>query len=513
VAEDDWSRGLYHRPEERRKGGAGPYFLASLMLLALLLLCGTAFLLVRALLPDRSPGLLPVFVTWTPSAAPLAAETQPTVQPTEPGSTGGFETRPNQATVSVDPEQGPVNTLVTVSGQGWWPGEPVFIFLRSAAEGEGRGYSYAAAVADEWGNIRTALTFPNEMRWVGQEWADVIARGTRSGEEANTRFHLIAPTATNTPLPPTVPPTRAPTDTPLPTATPLPTPAPEMVISDWRGEYFDNPDLRGDPVLVRNDEAIDLNWGLGSPEDGIPADRFSARWTRSLYFDGGSYLFAAMADDGVRFWIDDQLVVDEWHDSTQETYTVEVDLAAGEHALLVEYYENLGGAAIYLNWAPIEPPTPTPNPPPAELPTSLPEPTAGLIPTSTILPPPFDAWWGEYFDNVSLEGDPVLARLDPEVDFDWGLGSPGDGVPADDFSARWIRQIWVPAGTYRYSLEVDDGARLWVDGNLLIDAWPATIGNVYAVETTMSEGTHTLQVEYFEITIEARIHLWSEAVP
>jgi hypothetical protein len=205
--------------------------------------------------------------------------------------------------------------------------------------------------------------------------------------------------------------------------------------------------------------------------------------------------------------------VDEWHDSTQETYTVEVNLAAGEHALVLEYYENLGGAAIYLNWAPIEPPTPAPNPPPEELPTSLPEPTAGLVPTSTVLPPPSDAWWGEYFDNISLEGDPVLARLDPEVDFDWGLGSPGDSVPADDFSARWNRQTWVPSGTYRYSLEVDDGARLWLDGNLLIDAWPATIGNVYTVETTMSEGAHTLEVEYFEVTIEARIHLWSEAVP
>jgi hypothetical protein len=345
------------------------------------------------------------------------------------------------------------------------------------------------------------------MRWVGQEWADVIARGTRSGKEASTRFNLIAPTATDTPVPPTATPTRAPTDTPAPTATPLPTdtpqptPTPETIITAWRGEYFANAELQGDPILIRNDEVIDLNWGLGSPAEGIPADRFSARWTQWLYFDEGSYLFAMMADDGVRFWIDDQLVVDEWHDSSQETYTVEVDLAAGEHALALEYYENLGGAAIYLNWAPIEPPT------------SMPEPTAGLIPTSTVLPPPSDAWWGEYFDNVSLEGDPVLTRIDPEVDFDWGLGSPGDGVPRNDFSARWTRQTWVPAGTYRYSLEVDDGARLWVDGNLLIDAWPATIGNVYTAETTMSDGIHTLQVEYFEITVDARIHLWSEAIP
>jgi len=54
----------------------------------------------------------------------------------------------------------------------------------------GRGFSYAAAVADDAGNIRTAFTFPNEARWVGQAWADVIGRGTRSSMEAITPVYI-----------------------------------------------------------------------------------------------------------------------------------------------------------------------------------------------------------------------------------------------------------------------------------------------------------------------------------
>jgi hypothetical protein len=200
-----------------------------------------------------------------------------------------------------------------------------------------------------------------------------------------------------------------------------------------------------------------------------------------------------MADDGVRLWIDGDLVLDEWHDSTQETYTVDVHLSAGEHALHLEFYENLGGARIYLDWAWSEPPTATPAP----------------LPTDT---PPADVWWGEYFDNVYLDGLPVLTREDPELGFNWGTGSPGEGVPVDDFSARWTRQVWAPSGTYRFYLEADDGARFWVDGELIIDAWPANIGEIYSVEIYLPEGNHLLKVEYFEVTVDARILVWGETV-
>ena len=96
------------------------------------------------------------------------------------------------------------------------------------------------------------------------------------------------------------------------------------------------------------------------------------------------------------------------------------------------------------------------------------------------------------------------------MNFDWGAGSPGEGVPPDSFSARWTREVWVAGGAYRVFLEVDDGARLWIDGQLLIDAWHIATGETYVVEIDLADGIHTMKVEYFEEFLDARIHLWAE---
>jgi hypothetical protein len=477
------SQEFYPGQRGESRGGAG-YAVVFLMLLALAVLCVAGFLVVRLLLPGSSPAILPKFETWTPSPTAGTLEPSPTALPPTPVL--------GEAMVSINPEQGYINTLVTVTGQGWWPGEPVFVFLRSKEEGDGRGYSYAAAVADEQGNMRTALTFPNELRWIGQEWADVIARGTRSGREASTRFTLVAPTPTATQPPPTPRPTLLPTHTPLPTNTPLPTatpeptftPTPELVITDWRGEYYANPTLAGEPVLVRNDVNIDFNWGEGSPDPRVPIDRFSARWTRQLRFSAGSYQFVVSADDGVRLWIDSQLLIDQWHDGPFTPYVAEIDLAKGRHTLQLEYYENFGGAAVELTWDRSDRPTATPTSQP-----SLP-----------------GTWHGEYYDNPDLSGQPVFAREDAEVDFDWGLNSPGDGIPADNFSVRWTQDMWMEAATYRFRLQVDDGVRFWVDGALLVDEWHPNAQETYRADLYLPAGVHRFKIEYNELSYEASIH-------
>ena len=73
-------------------------------------------------------------------------------------------------------------------------------------------------------------------------------------------------------------------------------------ISEWRGEYFDNRNLEGEPALIRNDKEIDFNWKDGAPSSSLPANNFSARWTRSLHFEAAIYRFAIRIDDGVRLW-------------------------------------------------------------------------------------------------------------------------------------------------------------------------------------------------------------------
>jgi hypothetical protein len=64
----------------------------------------------------------------------------------------------------------------------------------------------------------------------------------------------------------------------------------------------------------------------------------------------GRYRFSAHADDGVRVRVDGVLIIDEWHDSADELYQAEIDLAYGTHTLVVEYYEQTGGARVGLEW-------------------------------------------------------------------------------------------------------------------------------------------------------------------
>ncbi len=118
----------------------------------------------------------------------------------------------------------------------------------------------------------------------------------------------------------------------------------------WRGEYFRNKALAGTPALVRSDEQINFDWYTGSPDASIPADGFSIRWTRDLYFDEGRYDFLVEADDGVRVYLDGRLIIHEWHDSPGNRYKATVTLSRGVHSLRVEYYENTGRARVRFWW-------------------------------------------------------------------------------------------------------------------------------------------------------------------
>ncbi|MGE0887457.1 MAG: HYR domain-containing protein [Blastocatellales bacterium] len=123
----------------------------------------------------------------------------------------------------------------------------------------------------------------------------------------------------------------------------------------WKGEYFANRNLSGNPSLVRNEGNGQLNLGfeLNSPSEacGIPADNFSARFTRQVQLQGGVYRFSAFADDGVRLYINNELKIDQWMDQSETRFDVDVALTTGIHTLRMEFYENGGSAAARLFWS------------------------------------------------------------------------------------------------------------------------------------------------------------------
>ncbi|MFN2155638.1 MAG: PA14 domain-containing protein [Anaerolineae bacterium] len=296
---------------------------------------------------------------------------------------------------------------------------------------------------------------------------------------APTTEPSATPSSTATTVPtsaPTSTPTSVPTSTPWPTATP--------VISDWRGEYFTG-ELIGMPVLVRNDRAanggpgISFDWGQGTPAAGLPSDGFSARWTRTLQFDAGRYRFYATVDDGLRLYVDGELLIDSWRDGGQRDLTVERTLSAGAHNLRIEYYERSGVALVRVWWDRLN---------------------------------TYPDWKGEYWPNANLSGSPVVVRNDSKIDFDWRQGSPAANVPADRFSARWTRQASFEMGAYRFHVLTDDGVRLYVDNQLILDAWSDHNATWLSTDYALVGGNHTVRVEYYERIGNARITVSWEKV-
>lgn len=254
-------------------------------------------------------------------------------------------------------------------------------------------------------------------------------------------------------------------------------PKPTAAISAWRGEYYNNRDLTGSPVVVRDDANVDFNWGAGSPASNVPTDKFSARWTRSLSFKAGTYRFNAIADDGVRVWLDGALIIDQWRDAQNITFSADRTLSEGSHAVRVEYYESLGNARVQVWWQPID---------------SYPD------------------WRGEYYSNADLSGAPTIARNDKAIDFVWGKSSPAQGLPVDNFSARWTRTVYFDAGSYRFHALVDDGVRVYLDNLLIIDQWRDGALRDSAADVLLSPGNHSLRVEYYERSGDATAKFWWE---
>lgn len=124
------------------------------------------------------------------------------------------------------------------------------------------------------------------------------------------------------------------------------------------------------PTLTRTDAAINFDWGSLSPDAKITRDRFAARWTRTTSFDAGNFRFTTVSDDGIRLWIDGQLLIDQWNDHGPTTYTADKNLTAGNHTIKMEYYENGGGAVAKMSYAPVTATTPVTSPAPTPAPTT-----------------------------------------------------------------------------------------------------------------------------------------------
>ncbi|MFN8023531.1 MAG: collagen-binding domain-containing protein [Acidimicrobiales bacterium] len=126
--------------------------------------------------------------------------------------------------------------------------------------------------------------------------------------------------------------------------TSIPASCPTPDSTKWTMEIYDGIALANPLVDCKSVSNLDTDWGSGTPDSRVGNDQFSIRWTRTSSYVGGTYQFVAGSDDGVRVYLDGTRIIDAWGDRSYGTSTATVAVGAGNHTIVMEFYEN-GGAA------------------------------------------------------------------------------------------------------------------------------------------------------------------------
>jgi hypothetical protein len=119
-----------------------------------------------------------------------------------------------------------------------------------------------------------------------------------------------------------------------------------------KGEYYDNMDLTAFK-LSRTDRTVSFNWGTGSPASTIGVDTYSVRWTGEVKARYSQlYTFYTNTDDGVRLWVNGQLLIDKWVNQAATQWSGTIALTAGRrYAIRMEYFDNTGDGLASLQWS------------------------------------------------------------------------------------------------------------------------------------------------------------------
>ena len=116
--------------------------------------------------------------------------------------------------------------------------------------------------------------------------------------------------------------------------------------------YYNNMTF-GNFAFERIDPVVDFDWGTGSPDPSMGANTFSIRWEGEvLPVYSEIYTFTTTTDDGVRLWVNDQLIINQWIDQSPTQHSGNISLTAGQRVpITMEFYENGGGAVARLAWS------------------------------------------------------------------------------------------------------------------------------------------------------------------
>jgi hypothetical protein len=117
-----------------------------------------------------------------------------------------------------------------------------------------------------------------------------------------------------------------------------------------KGQYYTGQSL-GTLVTTRTDATVNFNWGTGSPMTSVGPDSWSARWSGQIQAtETGTYTFTTSTDDGVRLWVNNKQLINQWVRGAN-SWSATIDLTAGEtYNIVMEYFDAAGNASAQLSW-------------------------------------------------------------------------------------------------------------------------------------------------------------------
>lgn len=263
-----------------------------------------------------------------------------------------------------------------------------------------------------------------------------------------------------------------------------------------RGLYYNGIGVSGVPV-ERFDNNIDFNWGATNPIAGIGADNFSVRWFSQVTPPSSApYTFCVRADDGVRLWVNGELLVNDWIDTAAKERCGSITLTAQQtYSLQLDYYERAGEASVQLLW-------------------SAPGLAKQVVPASAL---------GCCSDRGGIAGRLYNGR-DPgtqqgagvgsrQINYNWGTGAARSGSATDNFNIKWSGSFSPKTSdTYTFYVTADDGVRLRINGTTIIDQWTDQPATTYRGTAVLTAGRDaTIELDYYENGGDAVIKLEWEA--
>ncbi|MGP7818557.1 PA14 domain-containing protein [Niallia sp. 01092] len=257
----------------------------------------------------------------------------------------------------------------------------------------------------------------------------------------------------------------------------------------WLAYYYPNTTISGLPkakTILNGNEYGNLSFdlGKGAPIAGIPADNYSAKFMTAMRLPAGKYVIDSFADDGVKIYVDDKLVVNRWTkgNSRQNKLVLNIDNRSNEtgdskkdvHWIRVEYLEKKGKSKLNFTIKPL----------------------TDFITSSD--------WLGVSYPNNHLSGEGSIFNTN-NIRYNWGKGAGFSTTRKDGFSASFYKKISGFNDYFVYNF-ADDGLRVKVDDQNLISRWKNSGGRLNsALIKNLSDEDHKVQIDYYENTGNATL--------